>query len=141
MLSKSLTGEGQILMIRRSSIVAATLISLAMVTVAHAGDLLTGVEAHDRGDFSAALREWRPLAEQGHAGAQNNLGLMYNNGQGVPEDYVQAYAWYNIAAAQGHDHAENNKKLIAESMTRGQRARAQELARQYWEAYVLPFRN
>ena len=63
------------------------------------------------------------------------------NGEGVPEDDVQAYAWYNIAAAQGNDNAEHNKQLIARSMTREQRARAQELARQYWEAYVLPFRN
>ena len=80
-------------------------------------------------------------AEQGNSWAQNNLGVMYDSGRGVPEDNLQAYAWYNIAAAQGHDLAEHNKKLIAESMTREQRARAQELARQYWEAYVLPFRN
>ena len=67
---------------------------------------------------------------------------MYANGEGVPEDDIQAYAWYKpIAAAQGNDKAEQNKKLIAESMTSEQRARAQELARQYWEAYVLPFRK
>lgn len=59
----------------------------------------------------------------------------------VPEDYVQAYAWCNIAAAQGKDEAERDKELIAERMTHRQRAWAQQLARQYWKAYVLPFRN
>jgi TPR repeat protein len=66
---------------------------------------------------------------------------MYDTGRGVAQDDVEAMKWYRKAAAQGNDGAEHNKKLIAESMTREQRARAQELARQYWEAYVLPFRN
>ena len=38
-----------------------------------------GKEAYDRKDYATALREWRPLAEQGHAIAQHNLGLLYNN--------------------------------------------------------------
>ena len=92
-------------------------------------------------DDAEAVKWFRKAAEQGHVGAQNNLGVMYDDGEGVPEDDVQAYAWFNIAAAQGNDNAEHNKKIIAESMTREQRAQAQELARQYWEAYVLPFRN
>ena len=33
--------------------------------------------------------------------AQHNLGVMYDKGEGVPEDYVKAYAWFNLAAAQG----------------------------------------
>ena len=48
---------------------------------------------------------------------------------------------YNIAAAQGNKHAKKVKQLTAERMTREQRGRAQELARQYWEAYVLSFRQ
>ena len=92
-------------------------------------------------DDAEAVRWYRKAAEQGLADAQLWLGFMYADGRGVPEDSVQAYAWFNIAAAQGDDSAEHGKKLIAESMTREQRARAQELARQYWEAYVLPFRN
>ena len=43
----------------------------------------------------------RLAAEQGYAAAQFNLGVMYASGQGVPEDDVTAYAWLNIAAAQG----------------------------------------
>ena len=35
-----------------------------------------GVEAYERGDHATALKEWRPLAEQGHVSAQYNLGSM-----------------------------------------------------------------
>ena len=66
---------------------------------------------------------------------------MYANGRGVPEEDVEAYAWFNIAAAQGHENAEKNKEIAAKSMTRERRARAQQLARVYWEKYVLPFRD
>ena len=34
----------------------------------------------------------------GNAGAQLNLGLMYYNGQGVPQDYAESYKWYRLAA-------------------------------------------
>lgn len=51
-----------------------------------AQDYNKGLAAAKAGDFETALREWRPLAEQGNAGAQCNLGLMYDNGEGVPQD-------------------------------------------------------
>ena len=35
-----------------------------------------GLAAHRRGDYATALREWRPLAQQGYASAQYNLGSM-----------------------------------------------------------------
>lgn len=54
--------------------------------------------AFNRGDYSTALRRWTPLAEQGIANAQNNLGVMYNAGRGVPQDYAEAVRWYRLAA-------------------------------------------
>ncbi len=65
-----------------------------------------GVAAYERGDYATALREFRPLAEQGNAGAQSNLALMYRHGQGVPQDYAQAARWYRRAAEQGHADAQ-----------------------------------
>jgi TPR repeat protein len=53
-----------------------------------------------------ALREWTPLAEQGHAAAQNNLGLMYDNGYGVLQDYAEAMKWSRLAAEQGNADAQ-----------------------------------
>ena len=51
-------------------------------------------------------------AEQGFALAQFNLGYMYGSGEGIPKDYVQAYAWYNIAAPQRNETAKENLEII-----------------------------
>ncbi len=67
-----------------------------------------GLAAYDRGDYATALREWRPLAEQGHADAQNSLGFMYSSGHGVPWDYKAAAKWFRKAAEQGN--------VVAQSM-------------------------
>ena len=67
-----------------------------------------GLAAHQAGDYDTALKEWRPLAEQGHAITQYNLALMYNNGEGIAEDNVEAAKWYQRAAEQGYASAQNN---------------------------------
>ena len=51
---------------------------------------------------------YRSLAEQGDASAQNTLGIMYYNGDGVPQDYQEAMKWYRLAAEQGHAGAQFN---------------------------------
>jgi TPR repeat protein len=45
-------------------------------------DYQKGLNAYNKRDYATVLREWKPLAEQGHARAQYNLGLMYYNGNG-----------------------------------------------------------
>ena len=65
-----------------------------------------GCDAYERGDYDTAVKEFRPLAEQGIAGAQYNLGLMYHKGQGVPQDYQEAAQWCRLAAEQGHAGAQ-----------------------------------
>jgi TPR repeat protein len=42
----------------------------------------------------------------GDASAQYNLGVMYDRGQGVMQNYVQPYMWFNLSAAQGNQIAE-----------------------------------
>ena len=64
--------------------------------------------ASNRGDYKTVVRLLRPLAEQGDAGAQNFLGLMYNQGEGVTQDYAEAAKWYRMAAEQGVDQAQYN---------------------------------
>ncbi len=49
-------------------------------------------------DYATALRLWRGFAEQGDAKAQIKLGLMYELGQGVPQDNAEALRWYRLAA-------------------------------------------
>ena len=48
------------------------------------------VEAYERGDYATALAGFQNYAAQGYATAQFNLGLMYANGEGVPEDDTEA---------------------------------------------------
>ena len=66
------------------------------------------VEAYDRGDYETALHEFRALAEQGDADAQRNLGTMYHEGQGVPQDYTNAVRWFRMASEQGNPPAQFN---------------------------------
>jgi hypothetical protein len=84
------------------------LVSLAVAGPVAAGPLEDGLAAHGRGDYPMAMRLWRPLADQGNADAQNNLGVMYARGQGVPQDYAAAASWYQKAADHGHPEAANN---------------------------------
>ena len=51
-------------------------------------------------------------AEQEFAAAQNNLGVMYANGTGVPQDHVEAVKWYRMAAEQGDAEAQSNLGLM-----------------------------
>ena len=69
-------------------------------------DFHKGLTAYKSGDFATALREWTPLAEQGNAAAQGNLGVMYEKGQGVPRDDKTAVKWYRLAAEQGLSSAQ-----------------------------------
>ena len=51
------------------------------------------IVALERGDYATAFKLSLPLAEQGDAHAQNNIGFMHNEAQGVFRDYVQACMW------------------------------------------------
>jgi uncharacterized protein len=68
---------------------------------ASASDFQDALAAVDRHDYATALRLWRPIAEQGDAPAQYNLGVLYRNGLGVKRDYNEAIKWYGLAAHQG----------------------------------------
>jgi TPR repeat protein len=67
-----------------------------------------GVAAYNRKDYAAALREFLPLARQGHVAAQYNMGVMHESGQGVPQDHAEAVKWYRLAAERGHARAQFN---------------------------------
>ena len=81
---------------------------LGSIGVSASGDFQKGLTAYDNGDYANALLEWKPLAEQGHPGAQYNLGQMYRQGIGVPQDYKTAVKWYTLAAEQGDAIAQTN---------------------------------
>ncbi len=56
-------------------------------------------------DFEEALRWFRRAAEQGNGGAQNHLGLMYFEGDGIAKDEIEAYKWAYLSAQQGVEQA------------------------------------
>jgi TPR repeat protein len=82
-----------------------------------------------RTTYATAASWFRKAAEQGEADAQGHLGAMYAQGQGVPQDYVTAHMWLDLAAASGDKNAVI-RDMIAAQMTPEQIAEAQKLARQ-----------
>ena len=79
--------------------------------VAHAEYCLGVAYFSGRGipkEISVALKWWHRAAEHGHADAQYNLGICYEtatNGDWITQDYVEAYRWMKLAAAQGYEGA------------------------------------
>ena len=84
----------------RLLILPVLLLTLLVGNPAVSADFQKGLDAAEREDYATALREWTPLAEQGYASAQYNLGQMYRNGQGVPQNDKTAVKWYRLAAEQ-----------------------------------------
>ena len=84
------------------------LFSLLLGTTSYAADFNKGYDAYQNGDYATALKEWKPLAEQGYAPAQYNLGVMYDDGKGVPQDDKEAVRWYRLAAEEGYAFAQGN---------------------------------
>ena len=89
-------------------------ISLAIgsFSIVWSGDFQKGVDAYNNGDYATALKEWTPLADLGNVKAQYNLGLMYDMGKGVLQDYKEAVRWYQLAAEQGYSSAQHNLGLL-----------------------------
>ncbi len=119
----------------RCLIIAALALMLSLPVAAQ--DFEKGREAYQRDDYATALREWRPLAEQGHADAQYLVGIMYALGQGAPQDYVKAHMWFNLAAAQGDKEAATKRDIVAKPMIPDQIAKAERLAREWLEKHGM----
>lgn len=90
------------------SLVLAVPLLLVTLTASLAQDYEAGVKAYNRGDYPAAFKQWKPLADKGDAKAQHYLGLMYTQGLGVPKDLAKAVFWFKKAAEAGHIPAAYN---------------------------------
>lgn len=91
-----------------SAVAATTAIIAASLATPAMADLQTGIAAYQNKDFTAALADFRPLAEQGDAEAQNYLCDMYYYGQGATKDLAQSAQWCGRAAAQGQAAAQQS---------------------------------
>ena len=58
----------------------ALFVSCLLLSAKVGADFYKGLTAYEAGDYGTAFRDWKPLAEQGDAIAQYNLGVMYDSG-------------------------------------------------------------
>ena len=79
-------------------------------------DFENAADAFEREDYETAYKLFLPLAEQGDADAQYNLGVMYNEGEGVPQDYKEATKWFRLAA---EEPLNKNRKVSASKNVSG----------------------
>lgn len=93
-------------------LVAGVAVAIMLTGAAVAGPLQDGMDAYSRGEYDEALRLWKPLADEGLAAAQYNVGVMHATGRGVPRDYSEAMKWYRMAADQGNASGQFNLGLL-----------------------------
>ncbi|MDP1948259.1 MAG: tetratricopeptide repeat protein [Nitrospirota bacterium] len=107
MKSSVQSGEGWV----KNILLILSILLLFMASPCFAG-LNDGEAALESGDYATALQWFRPLADQGDADAQYNLGFLYATGRGVSQDEAQAAGWYRKAADQGQATAQNNLGVL-----------------------------
>ena len=81
---------------------------LSISSYAQDNNFKKGVDAYKSGNNKNAFSFWLKAANQGNAIAQFNLGTLYENGEGVSQDYSKAFEWYQKAANQGNVDAQFN---------------------------------
>lgn len=89
-------------------ILVGCLFSVLSLSPVPAADFTAGTKAYEKGDYATALKEWEPLAKAGGSAAQFNLGLLYYDGRGVPQNFAEAALWFQQAADRGYAKAQHN---------------------------------
>jgi len=115
-------------------ILFAVFLVIACATVAAAGAWEDAVSAYRSRNYAMAAKLFRSLAKQGYARAQNNLGMLYRDGLGLPQDFVRAHMWYSVSAVTLSDIDEKESAMkerdgVASQMTAAQLKKAQAMAR------------
>lgn len=98
----------------RDAGVALVALVLCLATPVHATEMSEAVAAYRSGDFARAHEGFLPLATAGDPRAQTILGIMYANGEGVPQDSTEAARWYRLAAQAGYASAQYNLGVLLE---------------------------
>ena len=84
----------------------ASCLGILLAVPVRASPLETGRAAYELGDYATAMAALVPLAEQGDAGAQHDLGLMYSLGRGVTKNQSEGIYWQRLSANQGNAEAQ-----------------------------------
>lgn len=114
----------------------------ALVAKAQSGD---PAAQNSLGDYYSALNSpegytqsaswYRKAADQGYPKAQYSLGIAYCWHEGVPQDYVQAYVWLDIAIAGKVDDQNHWLNYAASHLTADQISQAEEQAKKWLQAH------
>ena len=99
---------------RELSISFVLFVLILMASVSFADNYDDALKAANLGDYKKAYQLWLIDAEKGSAVAQRNIGLMYEDGLGVPQEARKAVQWYRMAAEQGEKLAQYYLGLLLE---------------------------
>ena len=123
--------------------ITALFIGLTLSWPVAADDLQDGKSAYQNFEYELAMRILRPLAESGDATAQLYVGLMYSGlyarDQSIPENRIEAYAWFNLATAGQVPMGPYYQGRMRDGMNAAQLKEVGELSLLYWTLYVEPF--
>jgi len=114
----------------------------AVVSTPPKNDTLSAAARYDSaklafaaGRYQEARSGWLESASQGNVESLYELGKMYGEGQGVLQDFITAHAYFNVAAAKGHQQSVQARQILDDMMTNEERAQARKKASEYWKTY------
>ncbi|MBL8782957.1 MAG: sel1 repeat family protein [Alphaproteobacteria bacterium] len=102
---------------------------IAKMPPADLAQMNAGLTAYAAQDKRLAFATWRNVAGRGTADAQLRVGLLYERGEGVGQDMIEAYRWLKLAANQGHPKAASELAFVAAQLAPAERAIAESLVR------------
>lgn len=88
-----------------------------------------GMNAYAARDQRLAFATWRNVAARGNSDAQLRVGLLYERGEGVGQDMIEAYRWLKLAANQGHPRAPAELSIVSAQLAPAERAIAESLVK------------
>ena len=118
----------------RFGLTGAALIGLSLASGPAFADFQAGERAFRSSDFAGAARNWQEAANGGDARAHFGLAGLYEKGQGVPADPVQAFVHYNIADTLGHAGARTARDRLQEQMSESDIRSARKKSIEAWNA-------
>jgi uncharacterized protein len=117
---------------KRMLVPAAMILMAVLNAPVAAGPFEDAAAAYTKGDHVTAVWLWLQMANAGNVRAQIMLGTVYFIGaQGVPQNYVRAYMWFKLSAAQGDELGKKSRDLVARRMTPAQIVEAEKLVREW----------
>lgn len=88
-----------------------------------------GMAAYTARDQKLAFATWRNVAARGNADAQLRVGVLYERGEGVGQDMIEAYRWLKLAANQSHPSAIAELSIVSAQLAPAERAIAESLVK------------